>query len=113
MIERRSGVDTRSEAEKRLIGERRSGAEQRAPHESPPPADQLALFARRIRRVLRDETARQLLGVAIGEGHFTVYPDVLRVVDWLEQMAGSNEHSEGNRPMPSLRKVASAKPGAT
>ena len=35
MIERRSRVDTRCEAEKRLIGERRSGAEQLAPHETP------------------------------------------------------------------------------
>jgi hypothetical protein len=112
MIERRSGLDSRSEAEKRLVGERRTAAEQQAPHESSPSADQLALFARRMRRVLRDEKARPLLGVAIGEGHFTVYPDVLRVVDWIEQVAASNGQ-DAEAPRPSLRKVAPAKPDQT
>ena len=72
-------------------------------------ADQLALFARRMRRVLRDEKARQFLGVAIGEGHFTLYPDVVRVVDWIEQLAASNGQ-EAEAPRPSLRKVARVKP---
>ena len=89
MIDRRSGIDSRSEAERRLIGERRSGVDRRTLDASQPSNDQLALFARRIRRVMRDERGRHLLGVAIGEGHFTIYPDVVRVIDRIEQLAGS------------------------
>jgi hypothetical protein len=50
----------------------------------------LALFVRRIRRVMRDEKGRHLLGIAIGEGHFTIYPDVVRVLDWFGSSTGSN-----------------------
>ena len=109
MIERRSGVDTRSEAEKQLGGERRSGTDRQV-HEAAPSSEQLALFVRRIRRVMRDENGRHLLGVAIGEGHFTIYADVVRVLEWIEQLAGSNQ-SEGSHK-PSLRKVAPT-PAAT
>jgi hypothetical protein len=63
MIDRRSGIDSRSEAEKQLIGERRSGSDRRGTQESPPSNDQLALFARRIRSVMRDENGRHLLGI--------------------------------------------------
>src|SRR5581483_4104686 len=101
MLERRSGIDSRSEAEKRLSGERRSGVDRRAPSESRPSNDQLALFARRIRRAMRDENGRHLLGVAIGEGHFTIYPDVVRVIDWIEQLAGSSQQSEPDQKKPS------------
>ena len=97
MMDRRSGIDSRSEAEKQLVGERRSGGERRAPSLSQPSNEQLTLFARRVRRVMRDEKGRHLLGVAIGEGHFSIYPDVVRVVEWIEQMAGSNESVGGQR----------------
>jgi hypothetical protein len=50
-----------------------------------------------MRRVMRDEKSRHLLGVAIGEGHFSIYPDVVRVVEWIEQMAGSSESEGGQR----------------
>jgi hypothetical protein len=43
MIERRSGVDTRSEAEKQLVGERRSGTDRRV-NEAAPSSEQLALL---------------------------------------------------------------------
>lgn len=97
MIDRRSGTDSRSAAEKQLVGERRSGADRRTPCVGQPSNDQLALFARRMRRVMRDEKGRHLLGVAIGEGHFSIYPDVVRVVEWIEQMAGSSESEGGQR----------------
>ena len=62
--ERRSGTDTRSELEKRLIGERRSGGDRRQDQGERPvvaqPTDaQLALFARRLRRALRNEKGRE------------------------------------------------------
>jgi hypothetical protein len=59
---------------------------------------------------MRDENGRHLLGVAIGEGHFTIYADVVRILEWIEQLAGSNQ-SEGSHK-PSLRKVAPT-PAAT
>ena len=111
MIDRRSGIDSRSEADKQLIGERRSGTDRRV-HGATPSGEELALFVRRIRRVMRDEKGRHLLGVAIGEGHFTIYPDVVRVVEWIEQLAGSTKQSEADQK-PSLRKVARQTPEAT
>lgn len=104
-MDRRSGIDSRSVEEKRLMGERRSGIDRRAPDQPRPSNDQLALFARRIRRVMRDEKSRYLLGVAVGEGHFAIYPDVVRVVEWIEQLAGSSQQSEPNEKRASLRRV--------
>ena len=98
MMDRRSGIDSRTEAEKRLIGERRSGISGHLQSESPPSSEQLALFARRMRRVMRDERGRHLLGVAIGEGDFTIFPEVVRVVNWIERLAGANGHSDGRTP---------------
>jgi hypothetical protein len=40
---------------------------------------------------MREENSRHLLGVAIGEGQFSIYPDVTRVVEWIEQLASFNE----------------------
>jgi hypothetical protein len=54
---------------------------------------------------MRDEKGRHLLGVAIGEGHFTIYPDVVRVIDWIEQLAGPGQQSEADQTKPSLRKA--------
>lgn len=93
--ERRSGTDTRSEQGKQLIGERRSGVDRRADSRFAQtsvakPADaQLALFARRLRRALRDEKGRDFFGVARGEYDFAIYPEVLKTVEWIESLAGS------------------------
>ena len=55
-----------------------------------PSSEQLTLFVKRIRRMMRDERGRHLLGVAVGEGEFALYPDVIRVIEWLEQLPGAN-----------------------
>jgi hypothetical protein len=90
--ERRSGIDTRSESEKQLIGERRSGVERRTDRGSAKPMpsnEQLTVFARRLRRTMRDEKGRAFLGVATGEQDFTFYPEVLRLVEWIESLPGT------------------------
>ena len=89
-IERRSGTDTRSEAVRRLTGERRSRIERRAGRVSEQPSnDQLSLFAKRVRRAIRDENSRHIFGVPSGEDDFRGYPDVLRTLDWIEGLANS------------------------
>ena len=103
IMERQSEIATRSEPEKQLVAERRAGTDQRM-YEAEPSGEQLALFVRRIRRVMRDERGRHLLGVAIGEGHFTAYPDVVRVLAWIEQMTGCKPQPEGGQK-PSLRRA--------
>jgi hypothetical protein len=87
--ERRSGIDTRSDSEKQLLGERRSGIDRRTDHVSAkqmPSHEQLALFARRLRRTMRDEKGRTFLGVATGEQDFTFHPEVVRLVEWIESL---------------------------
>jgi len=101
--ERRSGIDTRSEAEKQLLGERRSGIDRRAAGEPAPIApskEQLALFARRLRRAMRDERCRGFLGIANGEQDFSFFPEVVRVVDWIERLG-----AEGDQARLTLRKA--------
>jgi hypothetical protein len=89
--ERRSQIDTRSEQEKQKIGERRSFIERRAAprtlDHSMPTSEQLALFGRRLARAMRDDRGRFHFGVATGEGDFAYYPDVIRLVDWIESVA--------------------------
>jgi hypothetical protein len=88
-VDRRSGVDTRSEEEK-LMGDRRSQIDRRASRASQQPSnEQLALFAKRVRRAIRDEGSRHIFGIASGEGDFRGYPDVLRTLDWIEGRANS------------------------
>jgi len=87
-IERRSETDARSEAEKRLTGERRSQIDRRTGRASEQPSnDQLALFAKRVRRAIRDESSRHIFGIPSGEDDFRGYPDVLRTLDWIEGLA--------------------------
>jgi hypothetical protein len=108
--DRRSGIDTRSEAEKQLIGERRSGIDRRTDGRSAPTApsnEQLTLFARRLRRIMRDEKSRSHLGIANAEQEFAFFPDVTRVVEWIERL-GAVETEQQARP--TLRKAVS---GAT
>ena len=65
--ERRSGMDTRSDSEKQLLGERRAGNDRRTDRKSAKPMpsnEQLLLFARRLRRTMRDEKGRAAVGGA-------------------------------------------------
>ena len=109
--DRRSGIDTRSEAEKQLVGERRLGIDRRSgcePAKVMPSREQLALFARRLRRALRDEKGRNFFGVTNGEQDFALYPDVVRVAEWIEGMAASEkDHQVEDRPRPTLRRAVS------
>ena len=107
--DRRSGIDNRSEAEKELIGERRSGIDRRAvdrPAPATPSNEQLALFARRLRRIMRDEKSRTHLGVASAEQEFTFFPDVAQVIGWIERLSAVQADPQ---PRPTLRKAI---PGA-
>lgn len=109
IIDRRSGIDTRSEAEKQLIGERRSGIDRRAVERSAPTTpsnEQLALFARRLRRTMRDVNGRSHLGVANAEQEFAFFPDVIQVVAWIERMSAVEAEPQQR---PTLRKAI---PGA-
>ena len=55
-----------------------------------PSDEQLALFAKRVRRAIRDEGSRvHIFGIASGEGDFSGYPDVLRTLEWIEGLANS------------------------
>src|SRR5258707_6914580 len=57
--DRRSGRDTRSEAEERRSKIRRYDHDRRASEQ--PPKDQLSLFAKRVRRAIADEKRRHFL----------------------------------------------------
>src|SRR4051812_6738181 len=50
-----------------------------------PSYEQWSVFARRVRRIIRDEKGRTFLGVAVSEADFSLYPDVVRVLAWMEQ----------------------------
>jgi hypothetical protein len=111
--ERRSGIDNRSEVEKQSVGERRTGRDRRSDGEpaAPMPSnEQLALFVRRIRRTMRDEKGRSFLGVATGEYDFALYPDVVRVVEWLEQLSDAKQDQTDSSPKPTLRKALTGIP---
>jgi hypothetical protein len=49
-----------------------------------PSKEQLALFSRRLKRAMSDDKSRHFFGVAAGEYDFKFYPDVVRVVEWIE-----------------------------
>lgn len=81
-VERRSGSGTLSEEETQLTVERRSHIERRAGRVSEQPSkDQLSLFAKRIRRAIRDENSRHIFGVPSDENNSRGYPDVLRALE--------------------------------
>lgn len=105
--ERRSGIDSRSEEERLRLGERRSGVDRRSePRTDMPSNEQLALFARRLRRAMRDEKGRSFFGMANGENDFALHPEVVRTVEWIERLStGSPQGAEPAKP--SLRKAAS------
>jgi hypothetical protein len=100
--DRRSGIDTRSESDKQLMGERRSGVNRRSDTKTirvglKPTNEQLALFARRLRRASSSERGRDFFGVARGEYDFAIYPDVLRTVEWIDRLISSAEE-ESEQP---------------
>lgn len=70
------------------IGERRSGSDRHDPL-APPSTEHLALFARRVRRAMRDDKSRCHFGVANGEQDFVLYPDVVRAVEWIERLCAA------------------------
>jgi hypothetical protein len=110
-IERRSGIDSRSESEKQISGERRSDTERRSRLASTglmPSNEQLVLFARRLKRAIRDEKGRSFFGVASGEDHFTYYSDVVRLIDWIEHTAGSEADPGTASAKATLRKAVIA-----
>ena len=81
-------TDARSEAERQLTRERRSQIDRRTGTASEQPSrDQLSLFAKRVRRAIRDESSRHIFGISSGEDDFRGYPDVLRALDWIESLA--------------------------
>ena len=82
-VDRRSGADTRSEDQKRLTDERRSQIFRRSSRASEQPSkDQLSLFAKRVRRAMRDEKSH----------HFSV---LLREKVILPAMPTSFDHLNG------------------
>ena len=68
-------------------------------HRQQPSNEQLALFARRLRRTMRDEQGRGYFGIANAEHEFSFFPDVVRVVEWIERLSAPE-----NQARPSLRK---------
>lgn len=89
-VERRSRVDTRPEEERQLLGKRRSQIDRRMSRSPQQPSnEQLALFAKRVRRAIRDEGARHNFGTSSGEGDFRGHPEVLRSLEWIESLANS------------------------
>lgn len=105
IVDRRPGIDPRSEAEKRLIGERRSGIDRSMadrPAPATPSSEQLALFVRRLRRIMRDEKSRSHLGIASAEQEFAFYPDVVHVVAWIERLSAAETEPQAR---PTLRKA--------
>src|SRR5260370_39956598 len=81
--DRRSGRDTRSEAEERRSKIRRSDHDRRASEQ--PPKDQLSLFAKSVRRAMRDEQSRHFFGVASGGDDFR--SELLRALEWIDDLA--------------------------
>jgi len=111
--DRRSGTDTRSDSEKQLLGERRVGVERRSEAMQSnlrPSNEQLALFARRLRRALGGERARDFFGVARGEYDFAIYPEVVRTIEWIEdlvRLGGEEAVQPASLSKVSLRRVFS------
>jgi hypothetical protein len=75
-----------------------------------PSNEQLALFARRVRRATSNEKSRHCFGVASGEYEFTFFPEVVRALEWLESL-GEAEAAQAadptDLPKATLRKIIS------
>lgn len=75
-----------------------------------PSNEQLALFARRLRRAMNNEKSRQFFGVANGENDFAFYPDVLRTAEWIQSLVSAEPDLPEHPAVPakiSLRKTVS------
>jgi hypothetical protein len=70
-----------------------------------PSNEQLALFARRLKRAMRDEKGRGFFGVASGEDHFIFYAEVTRVIDWIDHTV-SEPGPAAEVAKPTLRKAS-------
>ena len=44
---------------------------------------------------MRDEKGRAFLGVAVGEQDFAFYPEVIRLVEWIEDLTGAEPAAAG------------------
>src|ERR1700704_6958429 len=88
--DRRSALDTRSEAEKQRGDERRSQIVRRSDQNErasqQPSTDQLSIFAKRVKRAMRDEKSRHFFCIASGENDFRGHADVVRVLEWIEDL---------------------------
>jgi hypothetical protein len=88
---RSSGTDTRPEAERQLFGEQRSQIGRRSKQSveasEQPSKDQVSLFVKRVRRAMRDEKSRHFFGVSSSENDFCGHADVLRCLEWIENLA--------------------------
>jgi hypothetical protein len=72
-----------------------------------PTNEQLALFAKRVRRATSNERTRHHFGVPSEEQVFALFPDVMRTLEWIEAGAGAeNSSPQGQSPRPTLRKKA-------
>jgi hypothetical protein len=74
-----------------MVGERRSlvrrSVENRKAIQQPS-TEQLSLFAKRVKRAMRDERSRHFFCIASGENDFRGHADVLRVLEWIEDLSG-------------------------
>ena len=108
--DRRSGTDTRSDAEKQMIGERREAVGRRMERKTiqgvRPTNEQLSLFTRRLRRALASERGREFFGVARSEYDFSIYPEVLRTLEWIESSFATDETPQPTEKI-TLRKALS------
>src|SRR3981189_1897658 len=88
---RRAGGDTRAEAEKQRVGERRSQIVRRSDQDrtasQQPSKEQLVLFAKRVKRAMRDENGRHIFCITSGENEFRGHTDVLRVLGWIDGLS--------------------------
>ena len=70
-----------------------------------PTNEQLALFAKRVRRAISNETTRHHFGVSSEEYVFALFPDVMRTLEWIEAGVGAESSSpQGQSPRPTLQK---------
>jgi hypothetical protein len=70
-----------------------------------PTNEQLALFAKRVRRAISNERTRHHFGVSSEEYVFTLFPDVVRTLEWIEAGGEAENWSPQGQPQrPTLRK---------
>ena len=80
-----SNIDLR----KPSVAERRSSCLSRPENKNilVPSEQHLSLFLRRVRRAMQDANSRHLFCIQSDENEARAYPDVLRVLEWIEDVA--------------------------